>query len=237
MEWVARDARLSRMRVLAVTLLLAPALVLNAAGAEEAAVGTAIGADGPGQCPAVLAETELEFDPDPEPPADDPCGLTNVVQVLSGAEVELNRPFYATCPLAVAFERFEREVLQPAAARHLGQGVARVEHSGAYRCSYVPGGGGRRSEHATANALDVHAFVLDDGEAISVLDHWDDPGPAGAFLREVGREACEVFAAVLGPSYNEAHRDHFHFDLGPYTICSEADVQEVEAAPDAARRG
>ena len=141
----------------------------------------------------------------------------------SGPAVELNRPFLATCGLAAAFERFEREVLQPTAERHLGRRVARLEHSGAYRCSYVEGGAGRRSQHATANALDIHAFVLDDGEAISVLEHWGDPGPAGAFLREVARDACGVFSAVLGPSYNQAHRDHLHLDLGPYAICSEAD--------------
>ena len=146
----------------------------------------------------------------------------------SGPAVELNRPFLATCGLAAAFERFEREVLQPAAERHLGRRVARLEHSGAYRCSDVEGGGGRRSQHATANALDIHALVLDDGEVVSVLEHWGDPGPAGAFLREVARDACGVFSAVLGPSYNEAHRDHLHLDLGPYDICSGA--EEVSRA-------
>ncbi len=33
------------------------------------------------------------------------------------------------------------------------------------------------------------------------------------FLRRLHRGACGVFGTVLGPEANEAHRDHFHFDL------------------------
>ena len=204
-------------------LLLIPAFLAGAAGGRGviAADLSAGGANGGDQCLVALADSDLVIDPDPELPTDDPCDLTDAVEVIE-AGVGLSRPFLATCDLAAAFDRFEREVLQPAAERHLGRRVARIEHSGSYRCSYVAGGGGRRSQHATANALDVHAFVLEDGEAISVLDDWDDRGSAGAFLREVGRDACRVFSAVLGPSYNRLHRDHFHLDLGPYTICSES---------------
>jgi hypothetical protein len=37
----------------------------------------------------------------------------------------------------------------------------------------------------------------------------------GAFLRRLHRGACGVFNTVLGPEANEAHRNHFHFDLAP----------------------
>jgi hypothetical protein len=33
------------------------------------------------------------------------------------------------------------------------------------------------------------------------------------FLRRLHKGACGVFGTVLGPEANEAHRDHFHFDL------------------------
>jgi hypothetical protein len=33
------------------------------------------------------------------------------------------------------------------------------------------------------------------------------------FLRRLHRGACGTFGTVLGPEANEAHRDHFHFDL------------------------
>jgi hypothetical protein len=35
------------------------------------------------------------------------------------------------------------------------------------------------------------------------------------FLRRLHKGACGVFGTVLGPEANEAHRDHFHFDLAP----------------------
>lgn len=37
--------------------------------------------------------------------------------------------------------------------------------------------------------------------------------PDGRFLRRLHKGACETFGTVLGPEANEAHRDHFHFDL------------------------
>lgn len=35
------------------------------------------------------------------------------------------------------------------------------------------------------------------------------------FLKRVHERACGLFGTVLGPDANEAHRDHFHFDLAP----------------------
>ena len=40
------------------------------------------------------------------------------------------------------------------------------------------------------------------------------PGPQ-RFLRELHTIGCRIFGTVLGPEANEAHRDHFHFDLHP----------------------
>ncbi len=34
-----------------------------------------------------------------------------------------------------------------------------------------------------------------------------------AFLRRLHSGACTVFGTVLGPEANDAHRDHFHFDV------------------------
>jgi hypothetical protein len=38
-------------------------------------------------------------------------------------------------------------------------------------------------------------------------------GTESAFLHRLHKGACGVFGTVLGPEANEAHRDHFHFDL------------------------
>jgi hypothetical protein len=51
------------------------------------------------------------------------------------------------------------------------------------------------------------------------LSDWrGDPGER-AFLREVRDGGCRLFRGVLSPDYNEAHSDHFHFDMGPYSLC------------------
>jgi hypothetical protein len=43
------------------------------------------------------------------------------------------------------------------------------------------------------------------------------PAPAStkemAFLKRVHSGSCTLFATVLGPEANEAHRDHFHLDM------------------------
>lgn len=37
----------------------------------------------------------------------------------------------------------------------------------------------------------------------------------GRFLRQLHDGACKTFGTVLGPEANDAHRDHFHFDMKP----------------------
>ncbi|WP_240636123.1 extensin family protein [Caldimonas tepidiphila] len=96
-----------------------------------------------------------------------------------------------------------------------------LEHYGSYACRNVYGRTeGRRSRHATADALDVAGFVLADGRRIRVQQHWHEGDDVAArFLREVHRGACRFFDGVLGPGYNVAHRDHLHLERGPSRIC------------------
>ncbi len=41
----------------------------------------------------------------------------------------------------------------------------------------------------------------------------DTMTPEGRFLRRIHADACGNFRTVLGPEANDAHRNHFHFDL------------------------
>ncbi len=110
---------------------------------------------------------------------------------------------------------WEWNVVQPAALRHFGERVTRIDHLGSYNCRRLYGReSGDYSEHATADAVDIAGFRLSDGKRISVLNDWkegDDPATA-AFLREVRDGACDLFSTVLSPDYNAAHADHFHLD-------------------------
>lgn len=145
------------------------------------------------------------------------CALENSVRVQR-AGVQFSSSFLATCKLAVAYALFEEHGLQPAAQRAFGQPVARVDHLGSFACRNI-GNSQRRSQHATANALDIAGFRLQDGRRISLIQHWGDEGAEGRFLREVRDAACDSFRVTLGPEYNAAHRDHLHLDMGLFSMC------------------
>ena len=149
------------------------------------------------------------------------CVLEDTVRV-DGASLDL-RPggFVASCPLAAGWALLERQVLQTAARELLGAPVQAVQHLGSFACRNVYGReNARRSEHASANAVDLAGFVLADGRRISILHDWGRAGsPEAAFLRRVRDGACRYFAVVLGPDHNAAHRDHLHLDQGFYRAC------------------
>jgi hypothetical protein len=85
---------------------------------------------------------------------------------------------------------------------------------GTYSCRNVNGGrSGKLSEHAFGNAVDVSAFVLRDGRRVSVLSGWHGKSDEREFLRRLHQSACKRFGTVLGPDYNSAHANHFHFDM------------------------
>lgn len=125
-----------------------------------------------------------------------------------------------TCQLAEGFAGWVQSDVQAIARRTHGQGVRRVATMGSYACRPVNGvPGGRLSEHAYANAVDVSGFTLDDGRVISVATGWQGDERDARLLREVRSAACRRFGTVLSPDYNAAHRDHLHFDLGPGRVC------------------
>jgi len=173
-----------------------------------------------GQCLTVLEGSQVSHRAVPDRTSEGGCGLSNAVEV-SRSSVRLSGSFTATCSLTVAWALFEQHVLLPAARDHLGQEVVRVVHFGTYACRNINHrAGGRRSEHAIANAIDIAGFVLADGQQITVKGDWSGGDDRQrAFLRALRDGACRFFDVVLSPDYNEAHHDHFHFDMGSYRTC------------------
>ena len=167
----------------------------------------------------MLATTGIDYEPLSDRSTGPACGFFNAVRIDRTAS-RVNESFSLSCRAAVSLALWERHVLQPAAEKNFGQAVATMEHFGSYSCRNVYGrANATRSQHATAEALDVAGFVLEDGRRIRVVRDWSEQGAPAAFLREVRTGACRFFDGVLGPDYNEAHRDHFHFDRGPYRMC------------------
>ena len=149
------------------------------------------------------------------------CPLTNVVRI-ENTGVAFNQTFTARCPFLVSWLMFERQRLQSIALDALGTRVERVDHYGSFACRNVYGSEvGRRSQHAAASALDVAGFRFENGDTAYVRQDWDNPDAPGkaAFLRRTHEAACDYFGTVLGPEYNAAHADHFHFDTANFGAC------------------
>ncbi|BCD84376.1 hypothetical protein PSm6_07830 [Pseudomonas solani] len=168
-------------------------------------------------CRLALQTSNLKYAalPDSAPAAG--CPIENSVRI-SGSGLVFSSSFIATCEVAVAFALFERHGLQPVARELYGQPVARIDHLGSFACRNI-GGTQRRSQHASANALDIAGFRLADGRRISVARDWAGDDTEARFLRRVRDAACEHFNTTLGPEYNVAHHDHFHVDMGLFRMC------------------
>lgn len=173
----------------------------------------------PNLCLDVLNTSGFQFEPLPDRVTGVACGFHNAVRIDAVRSIG-HEPFSLTCRAAVSLALWERHVLQPKAIEYFGEEVTRIDHFGSYSCRNVYGRPqATRSRHATAEAFDVAGFRLRTGKRISIVRDWDSEDPTSSFLREIRDGACAFFDAVLSPAYNEAHRDHFHFDRGPYRSC------------------
>ena len=142
------------------------------------------------------------------------CGIDYPVKVmaLSGG-IRMNPPAILNARMAVTFAKYVRRDFAPAVRWRYFSGI-RTIRDGSYSCRNMIGESSHHlSEHAKGNAIDVMGITLDSGRVIDV----EKPGwfsfRERGFLRKVRGEACGYFTTVLGPGYNWAHRNHFHFDL------------------------
>lgn len=121
-------------------------------------------------------------------------------------ETELN------CQMAEAAARFAANTIQPAAKAELGANLKSVGQASAYVCR-PRHGGGKLSEHAFGNALDIASFTLSNGRRIDVGPV--PPEKDAKFLNAVRKAACGPFKTVLGPGSDTDHSLHLHLDLAP----------------------
>jgi hypothetical protein len=169
-------------------------------------------------CRAVLSRAHLKFTALADKRVDDSCGFTDVVR-SDQSPIAFNYRVVATCGLTAALYWYQRRVNEIAKAQ-LGSSVVKIDQLGTYACRNINSEAvGARSQHATANAIDIAAFHLADGRVISVLKDYGKPTPEGRFLDGAHDAACGLFNIVLGPHYNRLHATHFHLDMGPFRFC------------------
>ena len=176
-------------------------------------------ASDPQSCRATLAQagvafTEVAFRKEGD------CIIADAVRLTGGVTPLTPASPVMTCPLALSYALWDRQVVQIEAER-MKLDVRAVEHFGTYACRRVAGSrDSGLSQHATANALDVAAFRLGGGQRITVIEDFNSKTGDGRFLRRVRDGACQVFGATLSPDYNQAHRNHLHLDRNRFRLCS-----------------
>ncbi len=164
-------------------------------------------------CLSELKAKSVRFSALPNQSYSGGCRTIDTLKLLDfGTEATNLGPM--TCPLAASFAAWAQHAVRPAARQYLGSDVIRIETMGTYSCRNVGGGrSGKLSQHAFGNAVDISAFILKDGRRVSVLNGWRGKKSEQEFLRRLHQSACKRFGTVLGPDYNNAHANHFHFDM------------------------
>lgn len=175
----------------------------------------------PVHCQQALRPPHLDASPVPDEPLKDGCGVRNSVKFATVGGVALGVD-KITCELAAAVDLWVETAVQPAALAMFGKRVTAIEDMGTFSCRNIIGSKlltNRRSQHATANAIDIAGFTLEGGKKISVLKDWPGTGPEADFLHRVHHEGCRFFRVALSPNYNPEHKNHFHFDRGLGWVC------------------
>jgi hypothetical protein len=175
------------------------------------------------QCLAQLGTAGASFAALPDRTFSGGCRNVGTVRLANlradTAQLALSNLGPVTCTMANQFAGWARYGVDRAAFQILGSHVARIETFGSYSCRTVAGTR-RMSGHATANAIDVSGFVLEDGRRITILADWDGGTPdERRFLRVIHTSACKRFGTTLGPQYNAAHKNHLHLEADSADFC------------------
>lgn len=156
------------------------------------------------------------------------CGAEQPFEMAAaeGGRVRLQPVALLRCPMIPQVDQWVSAVIEPAARRAYGVGLAELTIAASYACRPMNNVfGAHLSEHGHANALDVSGFVLTDGTRIAVKTGWRGDWRERNFLHAVHDGACRYFTTVLSPAYDSNHHDHFHVDLarrggdGLGTVC------------------
>jgi hypothetical protein len=175
--------------------------------------------DDPERCLAALDRGSADYLRVPPLAHENGCGYSDAAR-LQDSGVDYGNRILLRCPALLATLLWERHVLVPAAQAHFSRAPVSVRQLGTYSCRSISGRGSEvLSQHAYANAIDIASVTLQGGEMISVLRDWEGEDAKARFLRALRDGACRIFSVTLSPAFNEAHANHFHFDMGGRSIC------------------
>ena len=113
------------------------------------------------------------------------------------------------CTMASAIADWIRTDMAPLASS-LGTAITDLDNFDSFECrGRNRVAGAKLSEHGHANALDVRALKLANGQSIALTERTTPREQRETVLRSV----CARFSTVLGPGSDGYHEDHIHLDL------------------------
>lgn len=123
------------------------------------------------------------------------------------------------CTMASAIADWVRKDMAPLATS-LGSSISDLDNFDSFECrGRNRVAGALLSEHGKANAIDIRAIKLANGQSIGFTDRTTSREMRERVLHSV----CARFSTVLGPGSDWYHEDHIHLDLAQrrndYRIC------------------
>lgn len=167
------------------------------------------------QCQRQLRRLGVRYETPPPVNGPGKCGIAHPVKVkqLSGG-INVVPAAVLNCPMALAFAKWVKAELAPAARKRYLAGIQNIHQMSAYSCRTMNSKrGAPLSEHATGNAIDIGKIKLNSGKEIVVKRPGFFAFREKSLLHNVRAESCKYFTTVLGPGSDVNHKDHFHFDL------------------------
>ena len=120
------------------------------------------------------------------------CFIKNAVRVTKFSSTTIGNALTLNCSTATKLSKWLKSI-----------DAKQIKHMGSYNCRRI-GGSRLLSEHSFGTAIDVSSI-----NGVSIKNNWDS-----IYLKDSFSKACSLFANVLGPDDNKAHKDHFHLDNG-----------------------
>lgn len=179
----------------------------------------------PSPCRLALTE-EIAIAPSiPDIKGPGACGGEDLVRLEAvvlpdQSQVTVKPAAILRCTMAHELSSWVRDDLSPLAATR-GTAIVEIDNFDAYECrGRNRRKGGKISEHGRANAIDIRALKLANGQTVSLTDRT----VPRALREQVVGSVCARFSTVLGPGSDGYHEDHIHLDLAPgraeYRVCN-----------------